>query len=168
LIVDLASVVLGWDRILGSAEHLLLKVEELASGGAVRTGEILSWRLAPDMFPLRDQLRFVANLVQQWAARASGEKVPEELSGEFDIAELRSGLAGARQYLSGLSPARFSGRDSIELTVSLGSIEPTMPIGRWVIGFATTNILFHLSTAYAILRSNGVELGKRDLFAGGL
>ena len=54
------------------------------------------------------------------------------------------------------------------VTVSLGQLEPTLPVGQWISGFATTNLYFHLSTAYGILRSKGVQIGKRDLFAGGL
>ena len=54
------------------------------------------------------------------------------------------------------------------MTVDLGQIKPTMPIGHWVLGFAQTNLIFHLSIAYAILRSRGVPLSKPDLFAGGL
>ena len=47
-------------------------------------------------------------------------------------------------------------------------MEPTLPSGQWLTGFATTNIYFHLSTVYGILRSKGVQIGKIDLFAGGL
>ena len=54
------------------------------------------------------------------------------------------------------------------LSVNLGQMEPTLPVGQWITGFSTTNLYFHLSTAYGILRSKGVQIGKRDLFAGGL
>lgn len=47
-------------------------------------------------------------------------------------------------------------------------MQPTMPLGQWIIGFATTNFYFHSAVAYSILRSRGVALGKRDFFAGGL
>jgi hypothetical protein len=67
-----------------------------------------------------------------------------------------------------MRPEQFAGRDAMPLTLDIGEIEPTLPIGQWVSGFATTNFYFHLSMAYAILRMKGVALGKRDFFAGGL
>jgi uncharacterized protein len=54
------------------------------------------------------------------------------------------------------------------VTFDLGMMEPTLPAGQWLTGFATTNFYFHLSIAYAILRSRGVPLAKPDLFGGGL
>ena len=69
----------------------------------------------------------------------------------------------------GLRAEQFEGRDAIPLTFAIGpGMEPTMEAGRWLTIFATTNLYFHLSTAYGILRAKGVPLGKVDLFATGL
>jgi hypothetical protein len=68
-----------------------------------------------------------------------------------------------------LTPEQFAGRDDVPLTVTIGGdMSPTLPAGQWVSVFATTNLYFHLSTAYGILRSKGVQIGKVDLFGGGL
>lgn len=166
--VDLATVVLGWDKTLGSADHILTRASDHAAANEVAMAEMLDWRLAPDMFPLARQIEVVCNLAQQWAARAADAEVPPEPQGNADLAGLRAIVADARRFIAALPRERFSGRDDIPATVDLGVIEPTMPIGQWVTGFATTNILFHLSMAYAILRSRGVPLGKADLFGGGL
>ena len=86
----------------------------------------------------------------------------------MDVHELRQAIAQSLAFINSIERSRFEGRDEQEMTVDLVEITPTMPIGQWMIGFATTNFYFHLTTAYAILRSHGVPLGKRDLFAGGL
>ncbi len=165
--VDLAAVVLGWGKALGTADHLLSKGVEFAEAKGTPEEEMLGWQLAPDMFPLRRQMRAVCHLVQQWGARAAGIEARPEPQGET-VAELKADIATAREVLESLALDQFDGRDDEVVTVDLGTISPTMPIGQWVLGFAQTNILFHLSIAYAILRSRGVSLGKVDLFAGGL
>jgi hypothetical protein len=165
--VDLATVVLGWDKALGSTDHVLSKGAEFAKDNGIAESDMLDWRLAPDMFPLGRQVQIVCNLVYNWAARAADVTIPDEPKGET-VESLKEDIAATRRFLAGLGPEQFDGRDSIVVTVDLGVISPTMPIGQWVLGFAQANILFHLSIAYAILRSRGVPLGKADLFGGGL
>jgi len=74
-----------------------------------------------------------------------------------DLRERRHKLAGGSAGASGYI-----------CTINIGAMEPTFPTSQWISVFATTNIYFHLSTAYGILRSKGVQIGKRDLFAGGI
>ena len=166
--VDLATLILGWDKVLGTADHLLARASEHGAASGVDEEDFLDWRLAPDMFPLRQQFQIVCNLSRKWAARAADMEVPADAEGEAGVAELRELISSTRKSIAGIPADRFEGRDDVAVTVSLGTLEPTMPIGQWVTGFANTNILFHLSIAYAILRSRGVALGKADLFAGGL
>ncbi len=63
---------------------------------------------------------------------------------------------------------RRSRRDALTIPIGDGTLKPTLPAGRWLTIFATTNLYFHLSTAYDILRAKGVPIGKMDLFAAGL
>jgi hypothetical protein len=166
--VDLATVVLNFGKGLAALEHILDRGVEYCREKDISEQEMLGWRLAPDMFPLKSQFQFVPNLACQWAGRSAGVDYPTDANGEMTVQELRQAMIRAREFLASLRPDQFADRDSIPLTVNLGQLEPTMPIGQWVAGFATTNFYFHLSTAYAILRSRGVQLGKSDLFAGGL
>lgn len=161
--VSLFTFVDLFSRQCATAEHLLDKGVE-AAGEAC-----LDWRLIEDMQPLRFQLMVVANFARLWPARAAGLELPAEIDDQLDTAGFKAALADARAYLAALKPEQFAGRDDVPLTVTIGNgMSPTLPSAQWLTVFATTNLYFHLSTAYGILRAKGVQIGKPDLFAGGL
>ena len=167
--IDLYSFVGLYRRILDTADHLLTKGLEHAAATGASEAQMLDWRLVDDMSPLAFQLAVVCNFPRSWPARVAGLPVPEEMTLEPSVAQIRQGLADAKAYLAALTPAQFAGRDEVPLTVMIGTgMEPTLPAGQWLSVFATTNLYFHLSIAYAILRAKGVQIGKPDLFAGGL
>jgi len=95
--------------------------------------------------------------------------LPESVGTDLDVAGFRNAILASRTWLEALTPAQFEGRDDIALTIPIGdgSIKPTLPAGQWLTVFATTNLYFHLSTAYGILRAHGAPIGKLDLFASG-
>lgn len=163
-----------YSKGLTTLDHILSKGAEFAATQGLSEAEMLEWRLVEDMYPLRFQAGVVINFSKQWPARAAGLPVPIDIggdmqvAGDLDLQELRAAIGEARAFLAGLKPDQFEGRDDVLLKVPLGQIEPELPIGQWLSGFATTNFYFHLSTAYGILRSHGVPIGKVDLFAGGL
>jgi uncharacterized protein len=157
-----------YSKGLATLDHVLAKGSEFAASKGVSDADMLEWRLIEDMNPLRFQAFVVINFAKQWTARAAGLPVPEDIPGDLDLKGVRAAIADARTALAGLKAEQFDGRDDVTLKVSLGQIEPELPLGQWLTGFATTNFYFHLSTAYGILRSRGVQIGKIDLFAGGL
>lgn len=163
VVIDLFSFIGLFDRQLATAAHLLDK------GEAVGGEAILDWRLIDDMNPLRFQLRTLVNFTQGWPARVIGDEPSAEVTNDLDLAGWRAAIADARGYLAGLDATCFTGRETVPLTVTLGNgLAPTLPSAQWLTGFAATNIYFHLSMVYAILRARGVKIGKADLFAGGL
>ena len=167
--VNLFSFVDLYSRLLVTADHLLTKSVEHAETTGVSEAEMLDWRLIEDMAPLRFQLMVLCNFTRLWPARVAGLPLPEEIAQELSLAEFRGAIADAKAYLAALTPDQFAGRDDVPLTVALGNgMEPTLPSGQWLTVFAATNLYFHLSTAYGILRAKGVQIGKIDLFAGGL
>ncbi len=130
---------------------------------------MLGWRLADDMHPLAFQLMVVTNFSLWWPARAAGLPELGAVDETLDVAGFHAAFADARAKLAAFSADQFAGRDDVPLTHTLReSMEFTLPSGQWLSVFATTNIAFHLSIAYAILRMKGVPLGKSDLFAAGL
>lgn len=168
--VSLFTFVDLYDRVLATTAHILTKGAEHAERAGLGEQAMLDWPLIDDMQPLRFQLMVVCNFCQQWPARVAGLPVPVDVDVGLDVGGFQAAIAGARAFLADLRAEQFEGRDEIPLTVSIasGGMEPTLPAGRWLTVFATTNIFFHLSTAYGILRAHGVQIGKVDLFATGL
>jgi hypothetical protein len=167
--INLFSFVGMYTRVLDTAAHLLTKGADHAAAIGASEADMLDWRLIEDMQPLRFQMAVVCNFPRQWLARAAGLPVPDDVAADLDLAGFKAALAEAKAYLAALTPEQFVGRDDEPLTVTIGGgMSPTLPAGQWVSVFATTNLYFHLSTAYGILRSKGVQIGKIDLFAGGL
>jgi hypothetical protein len=166
--VSLFTFVDLFSRQLGTLDHLLTKGAEFARSHGQPEESFLDWRLIDDMNPLRFQAMVVCNFSRQWPARAAGLPVPADISAELDLAGFRAAIAEAKAYLASLTPEQFAGRDDVPLTVPIGpGMEPTLPSGQWLTVFGATNLYFHLSMAYAILRARGVQIGKLDVFAGG-
>ena len=167
--IALFSFIDLFDRALASAQQILGKGVEHAKATGVSEAEMLEWRLIDDMNPLPFQLQVMVNFARQWPARVAGLAVPPEIANPSDSAGWQAALAEARTHLAALKPEQFAGRDDVPLTHTLGTeMTLTLPAGQWLAVFALMNIEFHLSTAYGILRSKGVPLGKADLFARGV
>ena len=137
--VELFTFVGLYARGLDTLANILTKGTEHAAAMGVPEADVLSWRLAEDMFPLRRQAQIVCNFAKQWPARAAGLTVPPSLEGESTFSELKAAILDAKAYLSELKPEQFEGRDNVPFTLDLGELKPTLPMGQWVSGFATTN-----------------------------
>ena len=158
-----------YDRALNSLSHLLDRGEAHAAEQGLSAEQMLDWRLVEDMHPLRFQVMVVVNFTRNWTARAIGQTPTDGIESSLDLAGLRAAIADSRAYLATLTPADFADRDDVPFTFKLGEVmEPTLPSGQWLTVFASTNVYFHMSMAYAILRLHGVPIGKLDLFAGKL
>ncbi|HWF00396.1 MAG TPA: DUF1993 domain-containing protein [Caulobacteraceae bacterium] len=167
--VDLYTFTDLYRRVLDSLSHLLGKGAEFAKANGISEAEMLQWRLIDDMSPLAFQVRIVVNFTRAWPARVLGAPLPEDIAQDLSVAQLQHEIAASKAYLADLTAGQFEDRDDVPLQVTLGTgMAPTLPAGQWLSVFATTNIYFHLSIAYAILRSRGVQIGKSDLFAGQL
>ena len=167
--VSLFTFVDLYRRQLDTAAHLLAKGQAHAAATGVSDAEMLGWRLIDDMHPLGFQLMVVINFATQWTARVVGLPEQPAIPADLDVDNFQRAIAEAKAFLAGLTPAQFEGREDVAITHKLGDImEPTLPAGQWLTVFATTNIYFHLSTAYGILRAHGVPIGKVDMFASGL
>ena len=167
--VTLYTFVNMYEHALAGLDHLLDKGVDFAASHAISEADMLGWRLIDDMHPLAFQAMVVINFAQAWPARAAGLPVPDAVGADLDVGGLKTAIAQARAYLASLTPTQFAGRDEVLITYQVGpGMELTLPAGRWLSVFATTNLYFHLSTTYGILRANGVQIGKADLFGGGL
>lgn len=168
--VSLFTFVDLYSRALTTLSHLLRKGAEHATATGVSETELLGWRLIDDMQPLGFQAMVVINFTRLWPARVAGLPLPDEVGADLSLGEIQAAITDAKAYLADLTPEQFAGRDDVPIEVELGpkGMKPTLPSGQWLTVFATTNINFHLSIAYGILRAHGVQIGKPDMFAGGL
>ena len=166
---NLYSFVDLFARSVVATKHLLAKGANHASNLGVQEREMLAWRLAKDMHPLAFQLSVVANFSRTWTARVAGLEPPLAIAGDLDVAGYNAGLVAALAFLHALKPEQFERRDDQPLTFEImPGMAPTLPAAQWLTVFAATNISFHVSMVYAILRTNGVPLSKADMFAAGL
>lgn len=169
--VSLFTFVDLFSRVAGTADHLLDRGAPFAREQGGTGEEALDWRLIDTMNPLRFQVMVVCNFAGRWPPRVAGLPEPDEIGDQLDVAGFKAALANTRAYLATLTPQQFEGIDDLPRTFPIGpdgGMKPTMPAGQWLTVFATTNLYFHLTTMYAILRAKGVDLGKPDLFASGL
>lgn len=129
------------------------------------TAVLLGSRLAPDMLPFSRQVQIVCDNAKFLAARTSGKTPPKHEDTEKTFDELRTRISAVLEYLDGFKPEDFAQSDKhvVALTFAPGK---GMLAGDYVRQFALPNFYFHLTTAYAILRHNGVQLGKANYLGG--
>ena len=123
---------------------------------------LLGARLAPDMFPLTRQVQIATDIARGCVARLAGLEPPKEDDTETSFAELKARIQRTIDYIDGVSPAALEGAERREITLKQRTGEITMSGIKYLTWFAIPNVGFHSTTAYNILRHNGVEIGKRD------
>jgi hypothetical protein len=123
---------------------------------------LLKARLFPDMFPLLRQVQIATDFAKGCAARLAGVEVPAWDDVETSFAELIGRVDRAIAYVEGLDPAAFEGAEDRDITLVRRGETSVVKGLAYLQGQAQPNFFFHLTTAYAILRKNGVEIGKRD------
>ncbi|MFC4442505.1 DUF1993 domain-containing protein [Caulobacter henricii] len=123
---------------------------------------LLKARLYPDMFPLLRQVQIATDFAKGCSARLAGEEVPAWDDVETSFAELIARIDRAIAYVEGLDPAAFAGAEDRDIALTRRGETSVVKGLAYFQGQAQPNFFFHLTTAYAILRHNGVEVGKRD------
>lgn len=123
---------------------------------------LLKARLYPDMFPLIRQVQIATDFAKGCAARLAGEEVPawEDIETGFD--DLIARIDRAIAYVEGLDAGKFEGAEDRDITLTRRGETSVVKGLAYFQTQAQPNFFFHLTTAYAILRKNGVEVGKRD------
>ncbi len=127
---------------------------------------LLTARLAPDMFPLVRQIHATCDQAQYAAARVSGRELPAQPDTEQTLDELRKRIAAVVSYLGTFTAKDFEATGDRSVTTPRWEGK-SMTATNYLVEHAVPNFYFHLTTTYAILRHNGVDLGKRD-FLGAL
>jgi hypothetical protein len=114
------------------------------------------------MFPLSQQVQLASDFAKGTVARLAGVEIPKYEDTEKTFDELKQRIAKTLDFVNGLKPSQIEGSDDKEIALTLGGKPVTMTGQKYLTAQAMPNFYFHVATAYAILRHNGVELGKRD------
>ena len=123
---------------------------------------LLNDRLAPDMFPFTRQVQIASDHAKGAVARLAGVEVPrfEDVETSFD--ELQQRLSRVAEFVKSFDAAQIDGSEEREITLPIGGRAMTFSGQTYLLHFALPNFFFHQTTAYAILRHNGIAIGKRD------
>jgi hypothetical protein len=150
--------------MLGSIETWLDKAAAHAQAKGYDVEGLLSSRLAPDQYPLLRQIQAACDAAKFAAARLTGREAPKHPDTEANLAEIRARVKSVLTYLGDFSEKDFEGASErvVELSFMPGK---GILAGDYLNQMALPNFYFHLTHAYAILRHNGVELGKRDFIS---
>ena len=124
---------------------------------------LLADRLAPDMFPLSRQIQLAADFAKNGISRLAGRQPPKHEDVETTVPQLQERIAKALAIVDGTPAAEVDGSEGREITLpAAGGQTMTMSGEAYLLHFILPNFFFHLTAAYAILRHNGLAVGKRD------
>jgi hypothetical protein len=155
------AALLEMKKLLRNLDGCLEKAALHASARKYDPSVLLLSRLAPDMFPLIRQIQAACDQAKFAAARTAGKEPPSHADTEKTTEEARKRIATVVAYLEGFERADFEGVET--RTVSLPWWEgKSMTATEYFVEYVTPNFFFHLTTAFAILRHNGVDIGKND------
>jgi uncharacterized protein len=148
---------------LKALDALVKKAEAHCEAKKINPDAILTFRLFPDMFPFINQVQLVTDFSKGCAARLSGQAVPSYADTEKTFAELHARIAKTLEFVGSVDKSAFADAAKRQVTIRVGrNEEKTMSGEEYFNRFVLPNFYFHLTTAYNILRHNGVELGKND------
>ncbi len=150
-----------FQKTLSNLRSILSKSQAFADQKKFSSDVLLTSRLAPDQFNLLRQIQIVCDTAKLSASRLTGKEAPFHDDSEKNLSELTARIDSVITYLNSFNEADFKNADSVKVT------HPRWE-GKWLTGkdfvihHAIPNFYFHVTTAYSILRHNGVDLGKKD------
>ena len=142
------------------------KAEAHAQARKFDTANYLQARLAPDMLPLVSQIRIASDTSKGCMARLAGMEIPKFEDNEKTLDECRERVRKTLDFIASVPAEAVNGSESREIVIPRRTGEPLTFDGEFYLKhWALPNFFFHVTTAYALLRHNGVELGKQDFLA---
>jgi uncharacterized protein len=146
---------------LGQLEKMLDTAEAHAKSKSFEPTLFLAFRLAPDQFSFARQVQITCDTAKLAASRLTGKEAPSNADTEQTLEELRARVRGTVAYLDGITAKDFEGAAARSITQPRWEGK-TLSGADYFVEHAVPNFYFHLTTAYAILRHNGVSVGKKD------
>jgi uncharacterized protein len=153
--------------MLGNLSHILDKGQAHAEAKKFDPAVLLQFRLAPDMLPFTRQILIACDGPKNGMARMSGVEAPKFEDNEATFPELKARIQKTLDYLNSVPNEKVDGTEDKDITFPIGRDKTrTMKAEAYLKHWVLPNFYFHVTMAYAILRHNGVELGKADYLAG--
>lgn len=156
------QTIAAMSRALLNLDAIVSKAEAYAEERKIDPAVLVQARLFPDMLPFVAQIRIATDTAKGAAARLSGKNLPSWPDDEADFEQVHARIRKALDFLSGVERDQFEGSEDKKIELKLGKEHVKFSGREYVLGFVLPNFYFHVTMAYAILRHNGVPLGKRD------
>ena len=149
-------------NILGNLSNILDKAQAHVEAKKLDTATLTNYRLYPDMLPMQVQVQIACDTAKGVVARLAGIDIPVFEDNEKTLPDLKARVAKTVAFVQSFTPAQIDGTEDKDIVTKRGDKETHYKGMQFLLGHATPNFYFHISMAYAILRHNGVEIGKRD------
>jgi hypothetical protein len=150
-------------QMLTALRTILILADGHVAAKSLEPDALLQARLFPDMFPLFKQVQIAADFARGIGARLAGVDVPAHESTEKTFADLDALLDGTLHFLESLDAAQFTGSETREIVLRPGTPKEKKFLGQaYLSTYGLPQFYFHVTTAYALLRHNGLPIGKRD------
>ena len=147
---------------LRNLSAILDKAQAHCEAKKIEPAALTQARLFPDMFPLTRQVQIACDTAKGAVARLAGVEVPKHEDTEQSFAELKARIAKTIDFVQSVGAAQIDGSEGREVVLKMRSGEVKFTGLQYLMGHAWPNFYFHVTTAYNILRHNGVDIGKRD------
>jgi uncharacterized protein len=147
---------------LNNLTGILKKGEAFAAAKKIEPSVLINGRLAPDMFPLSRQVQIATDVVKGGVARLASAEIPSYADTETTFAELYERINKTIAFLNAFKPAQIDGSEDKAIALKVGGNDMSFKGQAYLLHFILPNLFFHITTTYAILRHNGVDVGKRD------
>ena len=147
---------------LGNLAAILDKAQAHCDARKIDPLALTGFRLYPDMFPFSRQVQIACDTAKGAVARLAGVEIPKHEDTERTFAELKARIAKTRDFVGSIGAERIDGAEAREIVLPMRSGERRFTGLQYLLGHALPNFYFHVTSAYNILRHNGVEIGKQD------
>lgn len=152
-------------RGLGVLTKLLDKAEAFARDNGISSDDLVNARLAPDMLTLAGQVQRVSDTSKGLVGRLTSIEVPRFPDEEKTLVDLRQRIANTVAFLETVRPVDLEDSASRQVVLNFPTLKVTLTGEEYLLRFVLPNFYFHLTTAYDILRHNGVPIGKGDFLS---
>lgn len=149
-------------NMLTNLSHLLDKAQTHIEAKKLNESALIQFRLYPDMFPLVRQVQIACDTAKGVVARLAGVDIPVDEDSEVSVADLKQRIAKTSAFIETFSASQIDGTEDKDIITKRGDKETHYKGMQFLLNHAMPNVYFHITIAYAILRHNGVEIGKRD------